>query len=108
MCRFCGDHAHSGTGANPMFMRVAEVLQGRPITTEDGIFITCRFQNLCKRTWGDLSAITGEKQVRYCNECMKPVFLCRTHDELIKHAQASHCLSFADGASREFTGFVLV
>ena len=29
MCRFCGDHAHSGTGANPMFMRVAEVLQGR-------------------------------------------------------------------------------
>lgn len=29
MCRFSGDHAHSGTGANPMFMRVAEVLQGR-------------------------------------------------------------------------------
>ena len=32
MCRFSGDHARSGTGANPMFMRVAEVLQGRPST----------------------------------------------------------------------------
>ena len=89
-------------------MRSQEQMTEVPITTEDGIFITCRFQNLCKRTWGDLSAITGEKQVRYCNECMKPVFLCRNHDELIKHAQASHCLSFSDGASREFTGFVLV
>ena len=78
------------------------------ITTEDGIFITCRFQSLCKRKWGDLSAIAGEKQVRYCNEFMKPVFLCRTHDELTKHAEASHCVTFSDDSSNEFTGFVLV
>ena len=76
--------------------------------TEDGEFITCKSIFACKKKWKDLRTIENETQVRYCADCMKPVFLCRNREELIKHANDSHCVNFPTSLDSEFTGFVLV
>lgn len=90
-------------------MKYQELMTEVEITTEEGILVVCRFRNLCDKKWGDLREIAGERQVRYCNECMQPVFLCRTRDELTKHARASHCISIhCDSSDGVTTGFIVV
>ena len=90
-------------------MKFQESMTEVSINTEEGILVVCRFKNLCDKKWGELREITEEKKVRYCNECMQPVFLCRTRDEITKHAEASHCVSIHSESSSEVTtGFILI
>ena len=78
------------------------------IPTDDGKFITCKSIFACKKKWKDLRTIENETQVRYCADCMKPVFLCRNPEELIKHANESQCVNLFTNLDSEFTGSVLV
>lgn len=78
------------------------------IPAGDGKIITCKSAFACKKRWNDLRIIENEKQVRYCTDCMKPVFLCRNHEELTKHANESHCVNISVNLDSEFTGFVIV
>lgn len=47
-------------------------------------------------------------QVRYCNDCMKPVFLCLSHEEFLKHAEESHCAALFCDTDGELMGFFIV
>ena len=75
---------------------------------QDRASITCKFKTLCDKKWGDLRTIAGEDRVRYCQDCEKPVFLCHTEEDLIAHAEASHCISLYNPSFSDLTGFVVV
>lgn len=78
------------------------------VTIDQGASVVCKFETLCEKRWVDLSEIEGEEKVRYCKDCMKPVFFCTSYEELRIHAKESHCITFFKDQGSEFTGFVLV
>jgi len=78
------------------------------VPIDQGALVVCKFKTLCEKRWGDLSEIEGEEKVRYCSDCMKPVFFCTTYEELRMHAEESHCINLIMEEGEELTGFVLV
>ena len=75
---------------------------------DDEMSIICKSKFTCHRKWKDLRIIENELQVRYCSDCMKPVFLCTNREEFLKHANESHCINLYANQDDEFTGFVIV
>lgn len=78
------------------------------IVINEDYSITCKLEIPCNKKWSDLKIIEGEAKVRYCTDCIKPVFLCSNYEELVKHAKESHCITFANDLNNELTGFVIV
>ena len=64
------------------------------VTIDQGALVVCKFKTLCEKRWVDLNKIEGKEKVRYCIDCMKPVFFCTTYEELRIHAKESHCITF--------------
>lgn len=50
------------------------------------------FKFNCPKKWSSLDT-TDDPSVRNCSTCHKPVFLVRTPEEFINHAQQSHCVA---------------
>ncbi|MBI5368816.1 MAG: hypothetical protein HZA54_17405 [Planctomycetes bacterium] len=57
-----------------------------------------RFKFKCPLKWQNLDA-TEHDAVRHCRACNQHVYLCRTDEETIGHAQAGRCVAreLADG-----------
>jgi len=56
--------------------------------------IICTFKFQCDKQWEDLNKITENRNVRYCSDCRKPVFMCNSYEELAEHAERSECIAF--------------
>lgn len=68
--------------------------------------VICDFEFLCTQRWGDLQPVSGEANVRYCDTCHKPVFLCSNYEELQSHVQQSHCIALTHDRRGEMIGAV--
>ena len=66
--------------------------------------VICTFRFRCDKQWNGLREIAGETRVRYCTDCIKPVFLCSSYDELAEHAAQSHCIALLDGQDNYLLG----
>ena len=87
---------------------MAKSMNGISVIINEEASVVCKFKTLCEKRWSDLKRIEGEEKVRYCIDCMKPVFFCTSYEELRIHAKELHCITFFKDEGNEFTGFVLV
>lgn len=55
--------------------------------------VVCHFKFLCSRTWDDLQEVSGTTSERFCPECLKPVYLVSTYQDLKQHVKKSHCVA---------------
>jgi hypothetical protein len=51
-----------------------------------------KFAYECPKEWSRLEA-TDREDVRFCRQCSKEVFFCRTTDEATAHARAGRCVA---------------
>jgi|GEM_PF-3592211 len=63
--------------------------------------IICTFKFQCDKQWEELSKISENRNVRYCSDCRKPVFMCNSYEELAEHAERSECIAFKSHYERE-------
>lgn len=54
-----------------------------------------RFQFQCPQRWFNLST-TEDRNVRFCGECRRNVYLCRDADEWRLHAGQGHCVAILE------------
>lgn len=57
-----------------------------------------RFQ--CPKLWENLKR-TDKPAIRFCDTCQKDVHLCRSMEEVSRHAQAGNCIAIRSTRSRE-------
>jgi len=50
------------------------------------------FEYKCPLEWKNLEK-TEDSQVRFCNECKKNVYRCKTNKDFDKHIQLNHCIA---------------
>jgi hypothetical protein len=53
----------------------------------------CKFEFQCPKSWDALRHDPAHDDVRHCNSCEKPVYLCRTDNDLAKHTACGHCVA---------------
>jgi hypothetical protein len=53
------------------------------------------FQIRCPKRWADLLPM-GVTSVRYCSECKKNVYFCRSIEELMLRSTQNQCVAFFD------------
>lgn len=58
----------------------------------------------CSRQWSQLSAISGESNVRYCATCQSAVHRVRTEGEFEQEAAAGHCVALDLGGDQYLVG----
>ena len=46
----------------------------------------------CPLKWKNLKK-TDDLTIRFCNECNKNVYQCKTEEEMDKHIKLSHCIA---------------
>ena len=68
--------------------------------------IICEYQFLCSKQWSDLTDIKNSKDVRFCADCMKNVYLCFNFSDLQFHAAQSHCVAVQQSPKRRLLGLV--
>ena len=56
-----------------------------------------QFEYKCPLEWKNLNK-TKDSKVRFCNECNKNVYRCRTEKDIDKHVELNHCIAIDDGA----------
>ena len=69
----------------------------------------CKFAFKCEKRWNDLKVISGgNKRIRFCDDCEKDVYRCRTDDQLKIAMKHNHCVAicFEDKSSHEKVEFV--
>lgn len=54
----------------------------------------CEFAFRCKANWEEMTPTRDDGSVRFCLDCMKEVFYCRTDSELVEHVKSNHCVAF--------------
>ena len=54
----------------------------------------CEFsvEYACPLEWKNLKK-TDDSQIRFCNECSKNVYRCKTADEMDEHVKLNHCIA---------------
>ena len=52
----------------------------------------CSFGFKCNQKWGSLLK-RKEKNIKYCNECEKEVYLIETNEELMHAIKFNHCVA---------------
>ena len=83
-------------------------MNGISVIINEETLVVCKFKTLCEKRWSDLKRIEGEEKVRYCIDCMKPVFFCTTHEELRIHAKESHCITFVIDWKSNLLKFIIL
>ena len=58
------------------------------------------FEYKCPLEWKNLNK-TKDSKVRFCDECNKNVYRCRTDEDIDKHIQLNHCIAITDNNIRE-------
>ena len=58
------------------------------------------FEYKCPLEWKNLNK-TKNSKVRFCDECNKNVYRCRTDEDIDKHIQLNHCIAITDNNIRE-------
>lgn len=53
----------------------------------------CEFAFRCKENWDEMMPTRDDGSARFCLDCMKEVFYCKTDDELIKNVRLNHCVA---------------
>jgi hypothetical protein len=53
------------------------------------------FEYKCPLEWKNLKK-TEDSKVRFCDECNKNVYRCKTDEEIDKHRQLNHCIAVND------------
>ena len=51
----------------------------------------------CPYEWKNLQ-ITDDSKIRFCNECNKNVYQCKTEKEMDKHIKLRHCIAVKERA----------
>ena len=46
----------------------------------------------CPYEWKNLKK-TGDSKIRFCNECNKNVYRCKTEKEMDEHINLNHCIA---------------
>ena len=46
----------------------------------------------CPLEWKNLKK-TDDSQIRFCNECSKNVYRCKTDEDMDKHIKLNHCIA---------------
>lgn len=52
----------------------------------------CRFRFKCPNEW-ELLSLTDQEDQRYCNECQRTVYFCKTGKALMAAIQADQCVA---------------
>jgi len=52
----------------------------------------CDFEFKCPLHWDDL-VVTADNDIRFCHECRKNVFRCRSRNEFEAHRSLGHCVA---------------
>lgn len=52
----------------------------------------CTFAYRCDRKWAELTK-SDNPDVRFCNECQKNVYFCRSDDELAEAVKQDRCVA---------------
>ncbi len=68
--------------------------------------VLCEFQFACDKKWKELDEIADQPNVRFCDECLKPVFHCSDYSELRQHVSEGHCVAVMPDNKLEIVGFV--
>jgi len=54
----------------------------------------CRFLYECSIKWSDLTPmLSGDQRIRFCEECQRCVFLCKTDKQLKKAIRDGRCVA---------------
>ena len=68
-----------------------------------------RFEIVCPMKWDELEA-TKDELIKFCKECKKEVYCCKSPREAKKHAKLDHCIAkrigLPDGTEGELLGAV--
>lgn len=54
----------------------------------------CQLAFRCKQSWDEMTLTRPDGTVRFCLDCMKEVFFCKTDHDLIEHIKHDHCIAF--------------
>ena len=63
------------------------------MTKEKLTLRNCSFAFECKANWNDLTKLPDEKDVRFCSECQKNVYYCKSDSALARHVKLNHCVA---------------
>jgi hypothetical protein len=64
--------------------------------------IECTFKFKCDRQWSDLHELI-ELNVKYCEQCQKNVYLCKTQEEINQARLLGRCISIERVEVKMFT-----
>ena len=53
----------------------------------------CRFAYKCAKTWASLQT-TEQSDVKFCDDCQREVFFCRTDSQLVAAIKLNRCVAF--------------
>ena len=75
---------------------------------QDRIVRLCglKFKRQCSLDWDRLE-LTEDDQARHCTTCNREVYLCKSDEETMHHAELGHCIARATPSSSELPSMVL-
>ena len=59
-----------------------------------------KFKYKCPLQWENLEK-TKDLEVRFCGECNKNIYHCKTDQEVDEHIELNHCVAFTDESEHE-------
>lgn len=65
----------------------------------------CDFEFKCPLQW-DALVVTADNDIRFCHECQKHVFRCRSRDEFEAHRSLGHCVAapYRESPTKNYLG----
>lgn len=91
--------------------RLIEVAYGRRSGERESNSCGRRFRSQCTLQWSGLLP-TSDENVRFCNDCSRPVYYCRDDEELRLRSSAGQCAAFdlysIDRGSESIVGDLLM
>ena len=64
--------------------------------------IECTFEFKCDKQWDDLETLVATN-IKFCQQCQKDVYLCKTQEELDHARSLGRCISIKRVEVRMFT-----
>jgi hypothetical protein len=64
--------------------------------------IECTFEFKCDKQWDDLETLVASN-IKFCQQCRKDVYLCKTQEELDHARSLGRCISIERVEVRMFT-----
>ena len=53
----------------------------------------CTFAFKCTATWENMTDVGVNGAVRFCSDCQKEVYYCKTDKELVSHVKLNRCIA---------------